>query len=440
MFRAYAPRGLKENKDFSVSYSYCGETGSLYTAAAVVSNWYVDRTVSHEEMSFCSFDCDFSQPVQIVIRPGSPKDRVDIRPYALKLEQSFDGEELVVTLKRPTKFSVEFDGDMFHNLFIFANAPVEVPEGEHVRAFGPGAYDIGELKLGDGETLYLDGDAVLFGNVLAEGKNITVTGRGVLSGEKLNHDDKKPRKQLLRAQNCENFRADGITMVDAPGWTFVTHQCCQVEARNIKHICYNVNSDGFDICGSRDVLIEDCFIRNWDDNISLKSFGGDNLNIVCRDTVMWSDRAHNMLIGPESRPGSHNRFHNILFENIDILEHREYSDKFQGVMAIFCADDADFENIVWRNIRIERISYGRIFDFRYVTLFAESYGYRCKNVVMEDISCLSPVVFRSRILGLDQEHTFDDVRIRNMSIHSCPVLEGHPSVEVNEFTSNIQYQ
>lgn len=439
MFRAYAPRGLKEKHDFSVTYSHDGRSGALYTAAAVVSNRFTDLTVSHEEMSFCSLDCDFEKPVRITIRPSSPKSRADVRPYSLKLDYQFDGQELTLVLDKPVKFSVEFDGDMYHNLFVFANEPVSVPQGADVLTFGPGTYDVGELKLSDGQTLYLDGDAVLFGHVLAAGKNITVTGRGILSGEKLNHDDAKPRVQLLRAAECKDFHADGITLIDAPGWTFVTHRCDGVTARNLKQICFNVNSDGFDICGSRNVLIENCFVRNWDDSISLKSFGGDNLNIVCRDTVMWADRAHNMLVGPESRPGEHNLFKDILFENIDVLEHKEYSEEFQGVMAIFCADGADFENITWRKIRIERMTYGRVFDFRYVTLFAKSYGYSCKNVVMEDISCLAPVLFRSRILGLDEAHTFDGVAVKNMSIHSCPVLEDDPTVEVNEFTSGVRF-
>ena len=439
-FRAYAPRALKENRDYAVTYAFGDGGGALYTAAAVVNDRYTDLTYATKEMSFCSFDCDFSEPVTLRVRPAIPRESVEIRPMSLDLSYEFDGEELVVTVDRPMKFSVEFDGDLYHNLFVYANAPVEVPEGEKVKAFTAGSYDLSKIELREGETLYIDGDAVLYGALEAKGRGITVTGRGIISGEKLNHDPEKPRCHLALFDNCDNLCVEGILLLDSPGWTFVTHGGKQIRVSNLKQICWNHNSDGFDICGSEDVLIEDCFIRNWDDSISLKSFGGDNKRIIMRNCTLWADRAHNMLIGPEAKTGAPNTFRDILFENIDVLEHKEFSQDFQGVMAIFCADDAVFENITWRNIRIERMSYGRVFDFRYVTLFADTVGTSCKNVTMENISCVAPVPFRSRILGLDADHTMDGIHLKHFLLHAHPITADDPMVEVNAFTSDVTFE
>lgn len=439
-FRAYAPRALKENKDYEVTYSFGKTEGKLYTATALVNERFTDLTYTTREMSFCSFDADFTEPVTITVKPALKRNTVDVRPASLDISYEFDGDVLTLKVDRPMKFSVEFDGDLYQNLFIFANAPEEKPEGDKVTYFTEESYDLGEIKVKEGETLYIGGDSVVYGYLRAEGKNITITGRGILDGAPYNHDPDLPRQNLANFKDCDGLKVDGVILLDSPGWTFVTRGGKDITVKNLKQICWNHNSDGFDICGSENVLIEDCFIRNWDDSISLKSFGGDNRHIVMRSCTLWADRAHNMLIGPEAKTGAPNTFKDILFEDIDILEHKEFSDEFQGVMAIFCADQAIFEDITWRNIRIERMTYGRIFDFRYVTLFAASVGTSCKNVTMENITCTSPVVFRSRILGLDEEHTFDNIALKNVTYHARPVLEGEPMVEVNEFTSGVTYE
>jgi len=439
-FRAYFPRGLEENRDYEVTYSYKGEFGLLPCAAALVNNRFTDLTESVEKMSFLSFDSSFDAPVEITVRPKERHLYADVLPHNRHIAFTFDGEVLKLTLTKPEKLSVEFDGDLYHNLFIFANLPVEKPDCENLVSFGPGAHHMGEVRLTSGQTLWLDGDATLFGRITAEGEHIRILGRGVLTGVEFNHDCDFPRKQLLRIQNSADVEAEGIILTDSPGWTFVTHHSEHITVKNLKQICHHNNSDGFDICGTSHVLIEDCFVRNWDDSISLKSFGGDNIDIICRDTVMWADRAHNMLIGPEAQIGRHNRFKDILFENITVSEHEEYSEEFQGVMAIFCADDAEFENITWRNITIERMTHGRAFDFRYVTLFAKTVGTSCRNITLENVDCFAPVLYRSRILGLDENHTMENILIKNVKMQGRPVREGDPSVEVNSFTKGVRFE
>ncbi|MBR4866937.1 MAG: hypothetical protein IKU11_09620 [Clostridia bacterium] len=439
MFRTHAPRALGEMQDYVVTYEYAGEQGKLFTAPATVAMRYSDLCEARTEMSFASFDCDFASPVTLRIKPTYPASTVDVRPHRRDVDYTFDGEELVITMAEPLKLSVEFDGDMYHNLFLFGGTPMEAPMGDKVRVFGPGGHHVGEIVLSDGETLYLDGDAVVFGRVVAKGDNITITGRGILTGVEYNHDYDFPRHQLCRVVDGNHVKIEGITMLDAPAWTLATYDTKDLEILDVRQICHNGNSDGLDICGCEDVLIDDCFLRNWDDNISLKAFGKlDNRNIVCRNTVMWTDRAHNMLVGPESRGGDH-VFEGILFENIDVLEHRELSPDFMGVMAIFCADNAILRNITWRGIHIERMTYGRVFDFRYVTLFAESIGRETTDITMEDISLEAPIVHRSRILGLDEKHMMRNITIRNFTQFGRPLTADDPTVEINEFTENIVF-
>lgn len=54
----------------------------------------------------------------------------------------------------------------------------------------------------------------------------------------------------------------------------------------------------------------------------------------------------------------------ILFENIDILEHHEYQAGYLGAMAINAGDKNVVRNVTYRNIRIEPFAHGKVLDFQ----------------------------------------------------------------------------
>jgi len=336
-FRVNRPIGLEKSGDYRVYASIPGQQEELYCACAVVGNRFRDRSVSYEKMTFCSLDWDFSAPLTLRVKPNRPWKEVCIRPRHAGIPYTVDGDEIEITLTGPQKFSLELDGDLYRNLFVYACLPACMPEGEKVRVFGPGVHDAGKIEITDGETVYIDGDAVVFGWMEVRGNDIRVCGHGVISGAKENHDVNEDRVELFHGEDCRGLRIDGLVMLDSAAWTLCTVGCQDVTITDIKQICYNLNSDGFDICSCRNVQIRDCFVRNFDDNISIKSFGGDNVDILMEDCVLWADCAHNMLVGPESKPEEENRFCHIRFHNIDVLEHRELNEEFMGVMTIFCA-------------------------------------------------------------------------------------------------------
>ncbi len=432
------PAGLEQSTAYAVSVAVGDYHAPLTCACATVGNRFRDYSMAYEKMSFCSLDWDFSVPLTLTVTPARVWRQVDIRPKAAKIPYTCreDGT-IVVTLTKPVKFSLELDGDRYQNLFVFAGLPMEKPVGEKIRAFGPGVHEAGDIILRDGETLWLDGDAVVYGTLFCKGKDIRLLGRGVLTGAHESHDLEKHRKQLFRAEDCENLAVSGVIMLDSPAWTFCTVRCKDVTVTDIKHICYMPNSDGFDVCGCTNMTMTDCFLRNFDDNISLKSFGGDNRHIRMERCVLWADCAHSMLIGPESKREEQCRFCDIVFDEIDVLEHKEYSDRFMGVMAIFCADEAIFEDILWQNIRVERMTYGRLFDFRYVSEYASTVGKTVRNVQMKNIDCDAPQLYRSRILGLDAEHRMEGILLENCKLSGIPAREKEPAFEIGEFVDGF---
>jgi len=82
------------------------------------------------------------------------------------------------------------------------------------------------------------------------------------------------------------------------------------------------NSDGIDILNSRDVLIQDCFLRTFDDCVSLKGYARRYYcdsglapveRITVRRCVLWNDWARAILIGPEAQTEC---FRDIRFEDL----------------------------------------------------------------------------------------------------------------------------
>ena len=87
-------------------------------------------------------------------------------------------------------------------LLLFGNRPHEVPApGADVIRIGPGYHDIPVTELSDGQTLYLEAGAVLRGAVIAKGEDITICGKGIITGEGY-EKCQGPADYMLFAKEC----------------------------------------------------------------------------------------------------------------------------------------------------------------------------------------------------------------------------------------------
>jgi hypothetical protein len=115
-----------------------------------------------------------------------------------------------------------------------------------------------------------------------------------------------------------------------------------------------------------DVVIEDCFIRTFDDSICVKGFdcyyegdldkavweamhykGGnyENFrNVRVRRCVIWNDWGKALEIGAETRA---EEICDVVFEDCDVIH------AMHGVLDVANVDYADVHDITYRNIRIE---------------------------------------------------------------------------------------
>jgi hypothetical protein len=72
---------------------------------------------------------------------------------------------------------------------------------------------------------------------------------------------------------CEDLRLEGFTLRNSPGWTVELQNCDRVGVHgvHVRNHFWGPNTDAFDICGCRDVMISDCHIVCGDDAFCIKT-------------------------------------------------------------------------------------------------------------------------------------------------------------------------
>lgn len=426
---AAMPRNDLRNDRYRVRIATDGATRRIEVHGALVSD-IAQREANNADttgaartlMGFAMFTDDFSSPVTVrVKRRGRPFDSVEVRPSAYAIPcRRISPRKVEFTLDKPTqKVSVEFDGDRARNLFVVPDLPDtaarRAPSPDTIY-FGRGEHHAGLIELRSGQTLYIDEGATVYGTVRSyDTHNIAIAGRGILCGSRAPHH-LDTRRVMVDLVGCRNVSISGIMLRDSPSWTLCIQRSENVRIDNVKQICWMRNSDGVDLCNCRDVVMENCFMRNYDDNISLKNEPwntGDTRGITIRRCVLWADCAHNFLVGPESDPRF--RTDNVEFADCILLEGRETLYPYKGAMAMMISDEGRFSDIRIRRITIERPRGASLFSFDYCKF--NSRGREARNIVVEDVVYTGTTPPRSLLHGMDALHPIDGITFRNITIN-----------------------
>jgi polygalacturonase len=295
-------------------------------------------------------------------------------------------------------------------------------------------HELAMLNLEDGQTLYLPGGAVLKGRVHVKGKSgIRICGHGIFDGSFYSQktDGMIPSITLER---CPNVLVEDITMIRPQGWMIMVAACAGATIRNVKQIGEVRSSDGIDVVGSRDVVIEDCFLHNNDDCVVVKAFllGTKNLAatrvdarenvenvLVRRCTLANWHCGHAMEIGHEL---SVDFVRNVTFTDIDVLHVHGHG----AVFSIHNTDRAMVTDVLFDNIRVEHC-FDKLIDFRisrsrYSTDEARGHirGVNLRNIHWTRTQYNDGYTI-SIIGGWDADHLIEDVTIENLVIDGVPI-------------------
>ena len=381
---AGAPQGISLNNDFTVKVRPEGKSKWVLVPTYLVKVDEVRGTKHHvEHASMATFD--FSEKVEIEVTYNKGKiDSARVRPLSYDIPFMIEGNTLQFSLEKPANLSVEVNGDLFHNLHLFAN-PLDTfkvdKKNPDLIYFGPRIhrFEGGEFRIPSGKTVYVAGGAVMMGRMLIENvHDVKLLGRGIIDPSV---------KMGIRIANSRNVYVEGLMATQC-----ATGGSDSVTIRNVKVISYFGWGDGMNVFSSRNVLFDRVFCRTSDDCTTVYGtrlgFEGPSSNITMQNSTLWADVAHPIFIGIHGNVDKPEILENLNYVNIDILDHKEKQLNYQGCLAINAGDENLIRNVRFEDIRIENFRQGQLVNLR--IFFNEKYckapGRGIENVVFKNVS------------------------------------------------------
>ncbi len=463
-----APAGAPANNTYAVYVKYDGgEWIDLHEYDAGVDGGYEEAPIGH--MSFVLFDADFSKRIDVKVEKNEGTiNEVKIRLASAGVAYSVDGNTLTLSLIEAKKLTVEINGDLLNNLMLFADSlETDIPDStdSSVHYFGPGIHKLGgdgkgTLSVKSNETVYIAGGAIVYGHIEVKDPsyqpitNVKIKGRGILSGDMLDgHPYNDPAHAaaapLISFNVVNDAEIEGIILHNTVKWNIHLHYCLRIKVKDLKIMGWTINSDGIDPQVSSDILIDDCFVRNFDDCVSIKlSWSGGGIqdrgarNITVQNCVFWTDQGRAVLIGPEMASTNDKVIENITVRNLDILYTENYSaDWAKGVLSINGSDDATVKDVLYEDIRVDTV--GNMTNLVTINM-SNPYGKtackRVENIRFNRLTLNSDVTLDNYIQGFDAEHmvsgvTFTDLIISGSYINNA--AQGR--FNINDYAENIEF-
>lgn len=229
----------------------------------------------------------------------------------------------------------------------------------NVIVFDKGIHETEQVVLHSDSVLYLKSGAYLRikhsdkngGAIKAEDfKNIIVDGRGILDLSCLDWHERNGMEFL----HGENLKINDITILNSANWSCYLYNIEDAEIRNVSIFGSRQNGDGIDICNSRNISVENCFVRAGDDCYNVKTLGGETdspcENISFRHNVAWATKARAAGITGETNCD----IRNVEFDDITVIRcDASWNDERIGALAVVNeTGSGNIENVSFKNIEI----------------------------------------------------------------------------------------
>jgi polygalacturonase len=446
-----APKGEVLSKAYKVTIA--GKTIPVYTARIGEADnerrfKAVDDLLHSENYyntaAFAYFDMQGSATVTVSIDKAVTSAKILPASAGIKIKRQT--RSISFTVNKPQNLTIELNGEWVKSLHLFVNPPeINIPKATdpNVIYFGPGIHNVSGMVIGDNKTVYVAGGAIVrsiigpnekFGielsglknyvpRFLLAGRNIKFRGRGIIDAS-------------LAPTHAGNFvyvtgsdiTLEGIIVRNSCGWTIPVRQSERVTITNVKILGYRANSDGIDICNSRNITVDKCFVRTNDDLIVVKSWEGQGLtnHIVIKNCVLWNQLANSLSLGAELREN----VSDVLFSNCDIIHDQGRA----WTLHIFHSDASTISNIRFEDIRIEE-------SHQFINLWIgkgiESYNNKSgsiRQVLFKNIQ-VKGAPLNIDLVGANTQSGISNITFQNVRINGRPLPRDH--VKSNAFVSDI---
>lgn len=355
-----APEGAELMSDFTVQVREAGKDWRPVDTYMVKVDEVQNTKHNVKKASMSYFDFSGEVEVSVTFNHGTVRTG-RVRPLSYGITPYIDGNTMTFKLDRPRNLSVEVNGDIFHNLHLFAN-PIDEKKPKKLKDknliyFGPGIHTFpgDTLNVPSGKTVYIAGGALVKGCIqVVNAQNVKILGRGIVIPE---------RWAGLRIVNSKNVLVEGVITTQCP-----TGGSDSITIRNVKSISSYGWGDGMNVFASNNVLFDGVFCRNSDDCTTVYGtrlgFTGGCKNITMQNSTLWADVAHPIFIGIHGDVENPEILENLNYINIDILDHKEKQLDYQGCLAINAGDNNLIRNVRFENIRIEDFKQGQLVNLR----------------------------------------------------------------------------
>ncbi|MDE7439362.1 MAG: hypothetical protein K2N23_02505, partial [Clostridia bacterium] len=428
-----------------------GKQLPAYSVKVNTSQSWTANNYQRAENGVCLFSLDGT--ANVVVKPKTQINYSSVmRPLSAKITPIANIQEntLTFTFKSAGEYVLEINGNAHDAIHFFVsgidNAGAEKYSGySSVEIFSAGLHTAGndnrinsnnQITLKSNTLVYLADGAVVRGRFYAQNAdNIAIAGRGIIDGSTFERDAQKGSVTVpLEFNYCKNILLEDFTVLDPAGWCVNFYFTESSQINDIKIITSRSNGDGISLQSCKNIEVDGCFVRTWDDSLVVKNYPrwdnrsvhGATENITFKNCTLWTDLAQSMELGYETVGV---KFGNITFENITVLHAMHLA-----VMSIHNANNAEIRDVTFKDITVEdgrNASDGKgIIDFRvlYSSTWSDQHTSptalgNVKGVTVENINVISARKFTATVAGchddrpgFEGDRFVDDVTIKNIAL------------------------
>ncbi len=319
-------------------------------------------------------------PVEIEVTADTAPDSAAILPERHGVLPRVDGHTIRFRVTGYGQYTLVLNGRHEKPLtLILRDIPV-LPDTEGCRVirYGKGLHRVDFIHLPSDTILYLESGALLIPEQPDEretpladpdwagkkhykpfiqakdARHIKILGHGIVDFTGLDWHMRGP----VSIAGCSGVEIDGITLINAPAWNLTATQCRDVSIRDVVIFGYRQNSDGINVVDSRDVRVEDCFIRSGDDLFGVKSLrrgeGCGVSNVRFDRCIAWPDKVRGFGVFHETVSD----IRDVYFTECSVLyKYADWMDDL-GSLVVISASEGNISRIFFRDIEIH-------FEIRY---------------------------------------------------------------------------
>lgn len=440
------PAGVQRYESASVTVG--GEELPLYNVMVNTEQVWSPNNYKRTDSGVGLFELDGTATVAV-----APDVQINyssvVRPLSAKITPIADlqNNTLTFSVKSAGEYVLEINGDPDNAIHFFVSEYGEEEDlsgYDNVIYFSSGLHTAqndeyinsdNTVTLGNNTLVYLQDGAVVRAKFVANNATrIAVKGRGIIDGSTFDRDAEKGTVTVpIDFNYCSDVTLEDFTVLDPAGWcvNFYFNENSKIE--NIKIITSRSNGDGISLQSCKNITVDGCFVRTWDDTLVVKNYPrwdnrsiyGATENITFTNCTLWTDLAQSMEIGYETVG---EKLENVTFENITVLHARHYA-----VISIHNSNNAAIKNITFENITIEDAATPcetvGIFDIR--NLYSETWSTvqattplgSISNVKISNVKIISARMLsmtmggcRDTRAGYESDHYLNDLSITNVSV------------------------